>query len=685
MLCKCLAFALAACVGHVEGQSYDLYMLDTNGTQRLLRWNSSTEDLTAFARRSAQRYQDEPAVCEADPANGGCHSHTLEVYMRLLRGQEAAHRRNAGNKTGAEKLQSMSLAGLKQVEPQGAAIALYSGHDANIAVSVNGHVKCVLELERLFGVRYFIPDMKNKTSYREDWQRALATVRDFCECDEFPARFQHGIVVSTADSGFGEEAGFLPKIVNKIFTVDEWHMVKHAAAHAAMSYYSSPFRSALVIVYDANFDVFTVHQGQMKELTRLDYSLGTLYLILGALMPEVSGLDESYMEHVCSYPGEGNFFPEEIPLSWSGKLMGYSAAGSPKEVFRKALRIAFEISGMMPIFPAESMFFQIPGARGDLGRLLMHHVLPELCASKSSARDFAASIQAEFQDLAYDLVMALLEHVGRANIDGLVITGGCALNVLTNQLIHDALAKSEHQTGVHVPVAPNDCGLAVGGLWAITPPRRSPQGLQYLGFRPWDVKDLERLAAERGALRLVDGNLTVAEQVAALLTAPGYPIVAVVRGRQEFGPRALGHRSLLAVPKSHEIRERMNRLKARQWYRPVAPMIADEHLAKVFGRVVKSPYMSMAPKVREAIKEKFPALAHLDGTARHQSVSREDEPFIHALLLAVGRRTGLAALINTSFNTKGKPITNSLAESLEMLDQLPDLDYVLIEDWLFRK
>ena len=114
-------------------------------------------------------------------------------------------------------------------------------------------------------------------------------------------------------------------------------------------------------------------------------------------------------------------------------------------------------------------------------------------------------------------------------------------------------------------------------------------------------------------------------------------------------------------------------------------MIADEDLEKVFGRVVKSPYMSMAPKVQDDVKEKFPALVHLDGTARHQSVGKEDEPWVHALLLAVGRRTGLAALINFSFNTKGKPITNSVVESLEMLDNLPDLDYVLIEDWLFQK
>merc|ERR1719161_2939783 len=93
----------------------------------------------------------------------------------------------------------------------------------------------------------------------------------------------------------------------------------------------------------------------------------------------------------------------------------------------------------------------------------------------------------------------------------------------------------------------------------------------------------------------------------------------------------------------------------------------------------------MAPRVLDAARAKSPALGHLDGTARHQSVEGTDEPWLHALLLAVGRLTGIAALINTSFNTRGKPIVNTITECLEMLDALPDLDFVLIEDWLFEK
>merc|ERR1711972_97892 len=114
-------------------------------------------------------------------------------------------------------------------------------------------------------------------------------------------------------------------------------------------------------------------------------------------------------------------------------------------------------------------------------------------------------------------------------------------------------------------------------------------------------------------------------------------------------------------------------------------MISDESLEHVFANLTKSPYMTMAPRVRTDtnLSKRFPALMHFDGTARLQSVGRDDEPWIHALLTTVAKITGLGVLINTSFNTKGSPIVNSVRECLELLTTARDLDYVLIEDWLF--
>ena len=133
----------------------------------------------------------------------------------------------------------------------------------------------------------------------------------------------------------------------------------------------------------------------------------------------------------------------------------------------------------------------------------------------------------------------------------------------------------------------------------------------------------------------------------------------------------------------------MNRIKKRQWWRPVAPMVAAEAAASLFDHAwpIASPFMSFAPPLREEMRTLAPAVVHYDGTARPQTVTPADEPWVHALLVAVGRRVAskLPMLINTSFNTKGRPIINSAAEALRMLCALPDLDVVVIDEWLFEK
>eukprot|EP00439_Symbiodinium_sp_Y106_P038770 s2117_g4.t1 len=284
------------------------------------------------------------------------------------------------------------------------------------------------------------------------------------------------------------------------------------------------------------------------------------------------------------------------------------------------------------------------------------------CESLQNQHDIAAELQRQWEERSRSLIQDLLERLTpHHKVDGVVMMGGCALNVQANQYIHDWLENTSeyNDVGVYIPPAPSDCGVAVGGMYSVTPPAH-PQKLQYLGFRLWDEETLEVEAKRRGAqeLQALGGVSYLAELLA--------------------GAQKLGHRSLLAIPDSVAMKERMNRLKFRKWYRPIAPMIADEALVQVFGRPIKAPFMEKAPKVRED------SMVHFDGTARHQSVGASDEPWVHQLLLAVGNLTGLAALINTSFNTRGKPIVNTVRESLEMLDTLPDLDYVLIEDYLFK-
>ena len=155
-----------------------------------------------------------------------------------------------------------------------------------------------------------------------------------------------------------------------------------------------------------------------------------------------------------------------------------------------------------------------------------------------------------------------------------MLAGGCGLNVRANQRVFD-----EARAPVYVAPAPNDAGLAAGAAWKVVPPPRRPKNPQHLGFRLWDLEDVSEAATSRRARSLT--ALGGVGYLAELLTTPdasgNKPIVAVVRGRQEFGPRALGRRSLVAVPDSDAARDRLNRLKRRQWYpRPASKSPASE-------------------------------------------------------------------------------------------------------------
>ena len=205
-----------------------------------------------------------------------------------------------------------------------------------------------------------------------------------------------------------------------------------------------------------------------------------------------------------------------------------------------------------------------------------------------------------------------------------------------------------------------------------------PAGLQQQQSAMLGRTSLEAVAAARGAVRVRNVG------VLADLLADGH-VIAVVRGSSEFGPRALGHRSLLADPSRGEIKDRMNRLKVREWWRPVAPMVAHEHMPMLFDDLAWSPYMSYAARLKPRFRSLLPAIAHFDGTARVQTVTRDQDSWLHALLMAVAARTGFAVLCNTSFNTRGKPILNELSEALMLLEKQVELDFLYVDGWLFRQ
>lgn len=258
-------------------------------------------------------------------------------------------------------------------------------------------------------------------------------------------------------------------------------------------------------------------------------------------------------------------------------------------------------------------------------------------------------------------------------------------------MIVNDLVASKFGLPIHVPAAPNDGGLSLGAAMhaqASFAHRAGKRASPYIGMPLWDSTEIKMVLGQCN-----DVEKATPEKLADVLTQ-NKRIVALVRGRQEFGPRALGHRSLLIDPRHQELKDRLNVLKSRQWYRPVAPMVLQADVANLFvdgsgkgwldGMLV-SPYMSRAPALTKEAADMFPAIAHVDGTARVQTVSADDEPWTFALLSRIKQLLGFGILGNTSLNRKGKPILNWGNDALAMLHSQAELDALVLEDFFLQK
>jgi carbamoyltransferase len=174
----------------------------------------------------------------------------------------------------------------------------------------------------------------------------------------------------------------------------------------------------------------------------------------------------------------------------------------------------------------------------------------------------------------------------------------------------------------------------------------------------------------------------IAEAVADVIASDG--IVAWFQGRSEFGPRALGHRSLLANPHRAETLRRLNDVKGREQFRPVAPMTLLERAAEMFEGPFPSPYMLFVHRVKDEWVDKLRAVIHVDGTARVQTVDRDEEPLVARMLEAVERKTGVPVVVNTSLNTAGRPMVDSPRDALECFGSAP-VDALAIGPFLLKR
>jgi carbamoyltransferase len=276
-----------------------------------------------------------------------------------------------------------------------------------------------------------------------------------------------------------------------------------------------------------------------------------------------------------------------------------------------------------------------PGRYTETEQLLPHH----------------ADIAAALQDATDAAVLALVRRLKRkVKSDNLCLAGGVALNCVTNEVVW----KSGEFANIFIPSAPHDAGTAIGAAMLVhgakdNKPLQRGYSTPYLGpaFSRRDI-----LAAVKSAGLKARQSKSPARDAARMI-ADG-KIVAWFQGRMEFGPRALGNRSLLADPRRPEMRNILNqKVKHREDFRPFAPSVMAEHADDWFETGKHSAsheFMLFAPRVKSDRRDRIPAIVHQDGTARVQLVSRKSNPRFHELISAFHARTGVPVVINTSFN-----------------------------------
>jgi len=426
---------------------------------------------------------------------------------------------------------------------------------------------------------------------------------------------------------------------------DRLRHVPHHVAHAASAALAAPFRGdCAVLVLDGRGERHShlagrYDGGRLETLysQQLPHSLGLLYEDVTQHLGFLRSSDEYKVMALASYgrPRHATQLRELVHATGDG---GFVSTGVDWSALAKARR------------PDEDW--------------------------TDDHADLAASVQLVVEETLLDLARWLHEQTGSTK---LALAGGVALNCVANSRI---FAESPFEQ-VWVQPAAGDAGTALGGALTLSVDGGdpvTPMATPALG-RGFTDEQIE--AALRTARLPYERPADIAEEVAQCLADDG--IVAWFQGRSEYGPRALGHRSLLAHPGRPENLVRLNDVKGREQFRPVAPMVLAERAPDVFTRgPLPSPYMLFVHDVVPEWRDRIPAVVHVDGTARVQTVDDADEPLVARMLRGFERRTGLPAVVNTSLNTAGRPMVDDIKDALECFGSTP-VDLLAIGPFAVRR
>jgi len=491
-----------------------------------------------------------------------------------------------------------------------------------------------------------------------------------------PAKILNFIRLRQRKQAMRDVRSLLAKALDVDVTVPRFqeHHIEHHIAHIASAYYCSPWEKAAGFSYDGSGDFVSTMMARCEgndievlERVFLPHSLGSFYTM------------------ICEFIGYKKYGDE-------GKVMGLAPYG--KETYCDQIReivdlrkggFQLDLDYFMPLGSNQGMQIQADGtvrlARHFSDRMGKFFGTPREPHAEITQRDMDLSyaMQHRFEEVFFHLLNQLHQRVP---LEDLAMAGGCALNSVAN-------GKLFSQTPFRktwIQPAAGDEGLAIGAALhayhsTLGQPRRYQMKNSYLGpeFSESRIEtDLKTAGLSYRKLEREALLEAVAEQIAA------GNVVGWFQGRMEWGPRALGNRSIVAHPGLPDMKDVLNaRIKHREWFRPFAPSILVEHQHEYFEHDHPSPFMLHVYKIRPEKREQLCAVNHVDNTGRLQTVSREENPLYYDLIRAFQRKTGIPVILNTSFN-ENEPIVCTPEEGIDCF-QRTKMDVIAIGPFLARK
>ncbi|MCX5651815.1 MAG: hypothetical protein NTU45_10565 [Planctomycetota bacterium] len=525
-------------------------------------------------------------------------------------------------------------------------LSLHLGHDSNMTIARGAKVLRYVEFEKVVNKRYF---RFSKDGERFEWELDTIVMPSIGELAKSVSQLNLCWLTD-------EQAALVRSRFPKV-RVDR--KKTHHLAHAYSVYaFTEPRAGDVIVSFDGGGDlddyfwIFAWRKDTIKPEAEIKQNLGMPYRFLGLVTDEIKA--------------EATFAPE-TNQHLAGKVMGLAPRGGVVPEFEAPLRDYYrkfaKRCGKEEIQAAVEAVVQDCGLAS---RLTGDHgsALASVRLERQAATDLLQTSQHVFEQEFW-------RHAGSHLLDKrckrILLVGGCALNVKLNSLVFERTGKT-----VFVPPIPGDCGITLGAAVMDAGPKRFERfNDAFIG--PKASGDLLRFIRER------DGRAVTAAELAQELHKGC--LIGTVIGAIEAGPRALGNRSLLAYP-SKGMKDRLNEVKAREKFRPVAPIVTAEMQDRYFAPCPETKYMSFSPKIRAEHESGLREVVHYDGTCRIQTVTKQ-ERFLHQLLVEVGKLTGYEVLINTSLNTKGRPIINDLNEAFALLDAR-QIDRLVVDGFMFE-